>query len=292
MATKTKHVGTRQSTFNKRRKGFLSVVIPWMRRFGIALAVFTGVIWLGSWLYLSGALARASDWTQHQIIMATADAGFTVNNIMVEGREYTDPAVLLAIVNVQKGDPLFSFNPQDAQDLITQIGWVENVHVERRWPDTIYIGLIERTPMALWQSEKRIKLLDDHGEVIVTDNLQRFADLVMVSGPGAPEQARALIADLSAEPELYERVETARRIGQRRWDITLKNGIEVQLPEIDTGLALRRLANAQEEDGLMDKDITAIDMREADRISIRTKPGSVQEYQSKLKIEAKSGNNI
>ena len=287
-----KKVGTRQSNFNKRRKGFMAVVIPWMRRFGIALAVFVGVIWVGSWLYLSGALARANDWAQDKIVMASAEAGFTVDNILVEGRNYTDPTVLLAIVNVQKGDPLFSFNPQDAQDLIAQIGWVENVQVERRWPDTIYIGLTERTPMVLWQSDKRLKLLDSNGEVIVTDNLQRFAELVMISGSGAPEHAKALMGDLSAEPEILKHIETAKRVGQRRWDLRTKNGVEIQLPEEDVGLALRRLAGAQEEDGLLDKDIVSIDMREPDRISVRTKPGQVQNYQSKLKIEAKSGNNI
>lgn len=292
MARKTRQIGTRQSQFNKRRKGLLAVIIPWMRRFGVALAVFTGVLWLGSWLVLSGSLARASDWAQDKIIWATADAGFTVQNILVEGRQYTDPAVLMAIVNLQKGDPLFSFNPQDAQGLIAQIGWVDKVQVERRLPDTIYIGLTERKPMALWQTDKRLKLLDRHGQVIVTGNLQRFADLVMLSGADAPEHAQELIGNLAAEPEIYGRIESARRIGQRRWDLRTKSGIEVQLPEEDMGLALRRLSTAQQEDGLLEKDILSIDMREPDRISIRTKPGTVQEYQADLKIEAKSGNNI
>ena len=239
MAAKRKK-GTRQSTFNKRRKGFLSVVIPWMRRFGIALVVFTGIIWVSSWLYLSGTLARAGNWTEDKVWQVTADMGFAVENIMVEGREYTDGSVLLAIVNIEKGDPLFSFNPKEAQKLMSQIGWVETAQVERRWPDTIYIELKERTPLALWQTDKRVKLLDEHGEIIVTNRLERFADLVMVMGKDAPDHAGELIGNLKAESLVHERVETARWVGDRRWDLRLKNGIEIKLPEDDMGLALRR----------------------------------------------------
>lgn len=295
MASKNKK-GTRRSAINKRRKGLLAVVLPWLRRFGLVAAVFIGLIWIGSWLYLSGAVGRAGDWSRDKILTASADMGFAIENILVDGRRYADAHVLLAIVNVEKGDPLFSFDPRVAQELISQVGWVESVQVERRLPSTIYIGLKERRPLALWQSEKRLKLLDDKGKVIVTSNLQRFADLILVIGKDSPVATPELIGNLQAEPDIYKRVEMAKYISQRRWDLQLKNGIEVKLPEEDMGLALARLARAQEKDGLLDKDIRSIDMREIDRISVRTKPGKVQEYKTDLKIEAatkgKAGNNI
>ena len=288
--------GTRQSRFNKRRKGMLSVIIPWTRRFGALLAVLSAAVWMAVWLHLSGTLGRAADWTQDRVLTAGAGLGFAIENIMVEGRQYTDAGVLLAIVNVEKGDPLFGFNPRQAQELMSQISWVARVQVERRWPDTIYIGLTERAPLALWQTDKRVKLLDAHGEVIVTDRLERFAGLLMVTGRNAPEHAPQLVGNLSAETLVRQRVETARRVGGRRWDLRLKNGIEVRLPEDDMGLALRRLAAAQRNDGLLDKDILSIDLRESDRISIRTKPGAVQDYTTGRRIDAaaadRTGSNI
>ena len=53
---------------------------------------------------------------------------------------------------------------------------------------------------------------------------------------------RAKTADLSAEELLYKRVDHARFIEQRRWDLILDKDIQVKLPENDVGLALRRLA--------------------------------------------------
>ena len=289
-------IGTRRTDYNKRRKGLLSVVIPWMRRFGVGVALIVGVIWLGAWFTLSGSLDRTANWTHNQFLQASSDWGFTVENILVEGRVHTDASTLTAMINLQKGDPLFALNPKEAKNLVQQIGWVEDVRIERRLPDTIYIGLTERKPLALWQAKKRMKLLDENGEIIVTNNLQRFADLVMLTGEDAPQHASMLIQTLKAEPDIYSRIETANWIGERRWDIGLNNGVSVKLPEHDVGLALRRLAEAQSNDSLLDKDIKSIDMRELDRISVRTKPGQVQEYQNSLKIDAatrgKSGSNI
>ncbi len=277
--------GTRRSTVNKRRKGLLSVIIPWMQRFGIGLAVFVGVIWLGAWFFLSDAAGKTSDWAQNKMVLASADMGFEVENILVEGRKYTDGQVILAIVNVQKGDPLFSFDPRGAKDLLERLSWVRAAHVERRLPGTVYIGLQERIPMAIWKRGEEVKLVDTTGTVIPAADPQSFNGLIALYGDKANEHAPDLVSLISAEPELQEKLVGASWVGERRWDLIFKNGVKAQMPESDLGLNLRRLAQVQEENGLLDQDITAVDMRESDRISIRTKPGQVQEYKASLKAK-------
>lgn len=262
----------------KRISGRGAFLLVWLRRFGISLAVLTGIIWLGTWLWLSGSVQRAADWSVQQTLAATNEMGFSVANIMVEGRKNTDAAVLLGLINVQEGDPLFAFNPVQAKELIEQITWVGDVRIERRFPDTIYIDLQERLPLALYHDGKKVVLLDQDGEAITDHDLSRFKDLVMVSGKGAAQNAPDLINHLSAEPVLQDFVESAGRVGNRRWDLKLTNNIQVHLPEHDIGFALRRLAEAHKQDAILDKNIKGIDMRETDRMIIRTRPGAVQEY--------------
>jgi cell division protein FtsQ len=60
----------------------------------------------------------------------------------------------------------------------------------------------------------------------------------------------------------------------------LKNGVSVKLPEDDLGQAVRRLANAQGEAGLMDRKIQSIDLRDPLRIVVQTAPGAAEEYQA------------
>lgn len=245
------------------------------------------VIWLGAWLVLSGTVHRAIQGAQDYFIQVSVNQGLVVRNVLVQGRENTDPDVLRALVNIDEGAPILTFNPHEVRELIERISWVREAHVERRFPDTVYIGLIERQPLALWQNKGKIRLIDGDGVVLADRNLDRFSDLLIIVGEDAPARTPELTAMIAAEPLLQGRIEAAVRVGGRRWDLRTKDGIAVNLPERDMGLALRRLAQAQEADGLLDKDLSLIDLRNADRIIVRTKPGAVSEYKASL---VRSGN--
>lgn len=278
----------RAGTANRRRKGKLAFILPWLKRFGLLLFIFIAGGGLGVWAYMSGAHLRAKDWADRKVLEMTSNMGFRLKNVMVEGRVNSDADMLLALINIEKGEPLFSFDPAVAQGLIEKINWIKSAHVERRLPDTIYIEITERRPLALWQKDKKLSLIDEEGNVITSEGLGKFKDLLIVTGDDAPQNAHELILNLQAEPVLAGRVESAQLVSGRRWDLNMKGGVSVKLPEGDVGLALRRLALAQEEDQLLDKEILNIDLREPERIVVQTKPGSAQEYKAGLK----DGNNI
>ena len=294
MARKKARAGTYKSAYtNKRRQGVLARVLPWTKRFGLTLSVIAVVLWVGAWFFLSDADTHTSDWVNNKIVTAAASLGFTVDDVLIEGRVYTDPEILKAILNTQKGDPLFAFDPDAAKQSIEEIAWVEKAHVERRWPDVLYIRLEERKPLALWQKNKKLKLIDNHGEIIPVNSLAPFKKFVIVMGENAPEKAEELFQVLVGEPELYKRIESVGLIADRRWDVIFDNDLRVKLPETDVAFALSRLAKAQKEDGILDKSLTGIDLRDPQRMIVRTKPGSSQEYQSGYSnASTASGNNI
>jgi cell division protein FtsQ len=281
-------VGTRRSTIARRYTGKRAIFFYWLRRFGVVFGGGAFVIWLGAWLYLSGTVTRSIQWTHNKTLQTTADMGFAVENILVEGRVNSDPEVILALVNVGKDDPLFAFDPGETQKQIEEIPWIKHARVERRLPDTVYIGLEEHQPLALWQKDQKLSLLAEDGSIIETGNLGRFKDLIIVIGEGAPMKAPELLANLAAEETLFRRTKAASWVGDRRWDLIFRNDITVKLPENDMGLALRSLGAAQEESAILDKDITSIDLREPGRMVVSPRAGAAQEYKAGLK----TGNNI
>ncbi len=290
---KMRKPGTRKSAFvNKRRQGFMARVLPWFRRFGMMVAMLTFMIWMGAWFVLSDADTRTSDWIHERVINTSASMGFEVANILVEGRVYADPQILKAMINVQKGDPLFAFDPKQAKDSIEQIAWVDTAHVERRLPDTLYIKLNERKPLALWQKNKKLSVIDHYGDVVPVNDLAPFKNLVIVIGENAPQNAEELFRILVGEPEIFQRIEIAGFIADRRWDLIFKSDLRVKLPEKDAAFAFSRLARAQKEDKILDKGLTTIDLRDPQRMIVRTKPGATQEYQSGYSNASVSGNDI
>lgn len=248
------------------------------RRFGAWTAALAVAAWLCAWLWAGGGFARGADWSRQALYDTSAAAGFTVRDVLVEGRENTDPDVLRALLGVEKGDPIFTFRPAEAKERVERLPWVKEARVERRLPQTIYIRIAERRPMALWQNRKKLRLIDREGVTLADSGLEKFAGLPIVVGEDAPARAAALFDLLAAEPAIGNRVEAAARVGGRRWDLTLESGTVVRLPEGDEGLALRRLAAAQEDDGILDRNLKAVDLREPDRIILRSASGAPEEY--------------
>ena len=140
--------------------------------------------------------------------------------------------------------------------------------------------MIEREPVALWQNKQKVRLVDIDGVTITDTDIAPFEGLPIIVGETAPIIYPVLRPLLLAEPEISERLEAVIRVGDRRWDLRLKNGVTIKLPEENEAMALRNLARMQSEDNIFGKDLTEIDMRVQGRITVRTSPGAVQEYKA------------
>ncbi len=255
------------------------------KRAGLAVAAL-GLVSYGIYSAAhSERFARIQENTGHSFAEKTANAGFRVRNLLVEGREYTSRAELKSIIGLRKGNSIFSYDLENLQTRISSLPWVKSSVVERRLPDTIYVRLEERRPVALWQRDGKLALVDAEGIILTEDNLGRFSDMIVVTGENAPQNAPELVGLIEAEPDLRDRVDIARWIGNRRWDIRLKNGITVRLPEEDAGLAIKRLAEAQAKERVMDRHVEAIDLRDPLRIVIQTAPDAVEKFEAGYKRE-------
>lgn len=242
------------------------------RRIGAAVLVAAG---LGgaTWLWTSGAVERQVARFGDALLQTTAGSGFKVAEVLVEGRKRTARSTLLEILDVARGAPILAFDPHTAQHRLQALPWVARASVERRLPDLIYVRLQEREPIALWQERGRLSVIDDAGEVIDGAAPETFAHLPVLVGPDAPAHAAALLGMLAAEPDLGSKVIAAVRVQGRRWNLRLDNGIDVRLPEDGPGAAWAQLARIQREHGLLERDVTTIDLRLPDRLVVRTAPG-------------------
>lgn len=270
--------GTRKTAMAVKRNARVrrdenSVRLRWVA--GVFFAVILVGIGILS-LFSSGAITAAG----HKLVEVSAKAGFKLDTLLVEGRVYSDPAAVKAAVGIEQGAPLLSFDPDSARVAIEKLPWIKSALVTRRWPGTVYIELTERQPLALWQKDKDLSLIGMEGEIITREDLGRFADLMIITGEKAPEHAAGLISLLKAEPSIALRVEAASWTGERRWNLKTDRDVIIKLPEEDVGLALSRLAKIDREETILEKDITQIDLREGDRVVVRTGPGDVKTYQA------------
>ena len=195
-----------------------------------------------------------------------------VQNIEVHGQSNTPEPLLRAALGVSKGDPILGFSVEGARKRIETLSWVEHVAVERRLPGTIYVDITERRPYAIWQNQGKFQLIDRGGEVVTNEDVAAFADLPLVVGAGAPAHAADMLAALAAVPEIKSRVAALVRVGERRWNLQLKNSTTIMLPEGHEAAALARLADLQTQQQLLDRKLLFVDLRLPDRLAVRTRP--------------------
>jgi cell division protein FtsQ len=234
----------------------------------------TGLFGGAVWLWQDGWYGRQWDDTLAWGYGLTGKAGLQVAELLVEGRERTLRSRILEAVQVRRGTPILSLNPAVVRERLKALPWVEDATVERRLPDTVYVQLTERQPLALWQQSGSLAVIDRSGAVVAEAEPQRFAMLPLVVGPDAPEHAAEIISVLHSEPALMTKVNAAVRVGGRRWSIQLKGGIDVHLPEGGLAGAWSQLAKIEREHGVLDRDVVVIDLRVPDRLVVRTAPGA------------------
>jgi cell division protein FtsQ len=131
------------------------------------------------------------------------------------------------------------------------------------------IDITERKAFALWQEAGRLSVIADDGAVLEPYVSRRFLSLPLVVGKGADTQARDFLALLARYPQINSVTKAAIFVGERRWNLRLKDGLDIRLPEQDVGNALAMLSRLDKEDRLFSRDIVAVDMRLPDRLVVQ-----------------------
>lgn len=239
------------------------------------LTVSIGVIGGGGWyLTQSGWVSDRVAAANTSLMNATAAAGLRVQDVVVSGRARANAEEILAALDLERGSPILAVDMTAARDRIESIGWISSAEIARRLPDVIYVRLLERQPLAIWQHDGKSALVDREGKIIQRSGLEAFSEFPLIVGEGAPQQAAQLIDLLSAYPSVAKETEAAVRVSDRRWNLRLHNGIDVRLPEKNIATALDRLEEFQRDHDLFNRDVIAVDLRVPDRLIVRVNPNA------------------
>jgi cell division protein FtsQ len=275
--------GTRKSTILKRRSSAAQMRAKLLRNVCIFAGAGLLLLW-GSMAVTNSAWPKAiADKIGNTVVDASVAQGWKLDRVLVNGQKRITKDQLTEALNVAPGMPILFYDIDDAAARVAQIGWVASARIERRLPDTLVVNIVERQPVALWrQSDGRIQVIDGEGVVVSPFITPEFKSLLLVEGNNAPAHLEPLLGALTAEPSVAKQVDQARWVGDRRWDIVLKNGIVIKLPENDLQPALERVAKAQRRDDIFSKAIDHVDLRDPLRVIVKPKAGEAGDIQLNL----------
>lgn len=209
------------------------------------------------------------DGTKKQIRDYTANClaklGFTLKEVIIEGQQYTSIKDIVDSLQADKGVPIFAISITELKSKLEENIWVKAAFVERQLPSTIYIAITERKPIAIWQFQQKLYLIDCDGNRIANYEGSQFEGLMHVIGQDANTYAQSLIDELNKYPNLASKVKSAVRYGQRRWNLNFQEGLTVKMPENDFANAYDYLNSLDENHKLFNQNYKFLDLRDSNK---------------------------
>jgi cell division protein FtsQ len=196
-------------------------------------------------------------------------AGFRITTVAINGRKQLTQDEVLAIGGVNGRSSLLFLDAETVRGKLKADPWIGEATVLKLYPGRLQIDIVERSAFALWQRDGHLSVIADDGAVLEPYVTRRFTALPLVVGKGAETRARDFLALLDRYPQVRAVTKAAIFVGERRWNLRLKDGLDIRLPENDVGNALAKLSKLDQEDKLFTRDIVAVDMRLPDRLVVQ-----------------------
>ncbi|MDM7980024.1 MAG: cell division protein FtsQ/DivIB [Rhizobium sp.] len=204
----------------------------------------------------------------------TASAGFAVEDVRVSGNQHTSEIDILQLLGLDGSTSLLGLDIAAARQALSELPWVESAEVRKVYPSTVEVVLRERQAYGIWQHGNDLSLIERSGSVIAPLRDNKFASLPLFVGRDAETAAAAIDEEFSQWPAIASRVKAFVRVGGRRWDVHLENGIVVRLPEENVPGALALLNRFDAEQQVLSRDIAVVDLRLPDRVAVRLTVGA------------------
>jgi cell division protein FtsQ len=154
------------------------------------------------------------------------------------------------------------------QRAVEAVPWVDRARVQRRFPNSLHVTVVEETAMARWGESG---LLNTRGELFIRQATHVPAELPRLSGPDGTESqvAQRYLAVQGRMLEAGMRMAALRLDARGAWEMDLDSGVTVRLGRRDVDERLDRfIRTAAQVISHRLSDITYVDMRYSNGFSI------------------------
>jgi cell division protein FtsQ len=249
-------------------------------------AVFLGLA-LAYGAAVGGHMPVVIDWLKDARDQAANAAGFRIAAVSLTGQREVSRDQVLAMAGVTGHVSLPFLDAEAARARLMANPWIADATVLKLYPDRLQISITERQAFALWQKEGSVSVIAADGTVLQALTEDRYRALPLLVGKGAERAGHDFLAIIDRYPDLRALLRASIFVAERRWNLRLSNGLDVRLPEAGVEQALDRLVALDHDRKLLSRDITSVDLRLPDRVTVRLSDAAAQAREDALKDKDK-----
>ena len=200
---------------------------------------------------------------------------FMVSLMSVEGASPVLADSIRRALDIDLPASSFEIDLAAARVVIEAFDAVERADLRILPGGILQVDVTERQPAVLWrETPQTLWMLDAAGHRIARLTARGLrADLPLIAGVGAAEAVPEAMTLFAAADPIGARVRGLIRMGERRWDLVLDRDQRILLPAEDPVRALEAMLALHAAQGLLARDLQAVDLRDPDRMTVRLAPG-------------------
>lgn len=204
------------------------------------------------------------------------------NKLIINGIKYSNYSNIQEQINNYCNNS--SITMEELRNNILKDYWIKDLYIQKIFPNTLKINIIEYNPFAILTKDNLIyHLIDEYGDIIniPNDEIDNFSYLLIIVGDDVKNEINGIFNLLSIYYNITKKLIKIERIGNRRWNLILKDNIIVKMPEenddiFDVWNNLDKVINIH---GL-DINLREIDLRIKDKIYLKYNDATAKEIKN------------
>jgi cell division protein FtsQ len=205
---------------------------------------------------------------------------FRVNVLSIEGASPDVTEEVRTALRIELPMSSFDIDLAALRERVEALPAILSADVRINGGGYLSVTVAERAPALVWQTRTETVLIDSEGEVVAALADRELEEpLPMVAGRGAERMVEEALALFAAARPLGDRLLGLVRVGERRWDVVLRDGPRILLPEEGARAALDEVLLLHDVQQILDRDLLRIDMRNPARMTVQLTPEALETLQ-------------
>ena len=208
---------------------------------------------------------------------------FLINFIKIKGANQPLVNEIRLLTGLDLPISSYDVNLHELQNKIELMNAVKNVNISIA-ENIVYIQVQPREPAIYWLNTNGLELLDPDGVSMgIVESGRPNLDLPLIAGVGASIAIDEALFIYSNSNSFSNEILGLVRIGERRWDIILKNGRKIMLPADGLTKVYKNLIRENKVKKLLSVNFSLLDLRNPSRIMIRRQKDAKEAVEIKLR---------
>ena len=202
----------------------------------------------------------------------------SISKILVKGAQEPLKKEIIILVQNAATEGFSALKAQALREKIQDINKVEKAFVKLSTDGLVFVEVIQRKEAVVYFNNHLYEVLDSNGIILsIKQDYQGLSSFPLLVGKDGQKNINELLSLVNEIGSYQSEVLYYEWVGERRWDVHMKNGLVFKLPEnnLSEGLVVMRMF-LNETDKLL-KPIVSVDLRNIDKPIIKFRKAPPEE---------------